>query len=178
MKTKIIFRLGLCLLSIFILSNSYSQKIAAHASFYNADWEIKPADVSSLSKIISDEKVNRRVLIYFDKNFRNAEDIRWEEEDENLIANFKRGNITTKALFNKKGRLVYTIDFYPEEMLPNSVETMVKRDYRKYTIKSSAKICEANRQIWVVKLESKKDFATVRLEDGQMEEVEKFQKQD
>lgn len=177
MKTKIISRVSLCLLSIFILSNSYSQKIALKASFSNTRWQTDAGNLSSLGDFTGDEKVNKRVSAYFGKNFKNAENISWEEADENLIATFKRGGITTKSLFNKNGRLVYTIDFFPEEMLPNSVEKMAKRNYRKYVIISSSKISEANRQIWVIKLESKKDFATVRIEDGEMEEVENFQKQ-
>jgi len=54
---------------------------------------------------------------------------------------------------------------------------MVLKYYRKYTITSASKIVESNRHVWVVKIDGKKSFATVRIEDGEMEEIEKFDKQ-
>jgi hypothetical protein len=50
------------------------------------------------------------------------------------------------------------------------------KTYKKYEIISVAKILEANRKVWVIMLDGKNDFANVRVEDGQMGEVEYFQK--
>jgi negative regulator of sigma E activity len=79
-------------------------------------------------------------------------------------------------LFNEKGKFVYTIDYSSEKILPAYIKTMVMKAYKKYEIISVAKILEANRKIWVIKLDSKNDIATVRVEDGEMEEVGFFQK--
>ena len=177
MKTKIIFQISSCILALLVLSNSYAQKVAVNTSFYNSGLRINTMDVSSLEKIVGNQKVISRVLKYVSKNYKSNSDIKWEQADENLIATFKSGEITTEYFFNKNGRIVYTIDFYLPEALPGYIKKMMMHSYREYVITSAAKILEANRQVWVVKLEGKKDFATIRIENGEMEQVENFQKQ-
>jgi len=45
-----------------------------------------------------------------------------------------------------------------------------------YTITSVARVNLDNRQIWVVKLAGKNNYVATWVEDGEMEEVENFQR--
>ena len=79
-------------------------------------------------------------------------------------------------LFDKKGNLIYTITYSGEKMLPQNYREMVDNLYADYKISQVARVNEAAREIWVLKLETSKRFLTIRIENDQPEEVEKFQK--
>jgi hypothetical protein len=177
MKTIITSRICLSILALLLLSSSYAQKIAINASYNNSDFAINTMDVSSLEKIVDNKKIESRILKYVNKHFKNTDDIRWEQADENLIATVHNEEAVTKYLFNKSGRIVYTIQSFSAKLVPANIKKMVLQYYRKYTITSASKIVESNRQVWVVKIDGKKSFATVRIEDGEMEEIENFDKQ-
>jgi hypothetical protein len=177
MKTIIISRTCLSILALLLLSNSYAQKIALNTSYNNSDFGINTMDISSLEKIIDNKKIESRILKYVNKHFKNTDDISWEQADENLIATVHNHGATTKYLFNKNGRIVYTIQSFSAELVPADIKKMMLKYYRKYTITSASKIVESNRHVWVVKIDGKKSFATVRIEDGEIEEIEKFDKQ-
>jgi hypothetical protein len=176
MKTTIIPRLSIFLFFILTLSNAFAQKEFAFASSHDSYLKTNPAGTFSLEKIAANEKVTRKIQKYFSKNFINSNDIRWEAVGENLLATTVSNEITTKTLFNENGHFIYTIDYASEKILPSYIKTMIMKTYKKYEIISVAKILEANRKVWVIMLDGKNDFANVRVEDGQMGEVEYFQK--
>jgi hypothetical protein len=176
MKTTIIPRLSIFLFFILTLSNAFAQKEFAFASSHDSYLKTNPAGTSSLEKIAANEKVTRKIQKYFSKNFINSNDIRWEGVGENILATTVSDEITTKTLFNENGHFIYTIDYASEKILPSYIKTMIMKTYKKYEIISVAKILEANRKVWVIMLDGKNDFANVRVEDGQMGEVEYFQK--
>ena len=136
---------------------------------------LKP-DLSGLKNYVSDEKAERKILRYFTTPFEDAENITWVKVDDNVLAEFTVGNIKTRSLFDKKGNLVYTIDYSDEKLLPRHNRQMIHSDYAGYKINQVARVNEALREIWVVKLEAPDKFTTVRIENDQPEEVEKFKK--
>lgn len=72
--------------------------------------------------------------------------------------------------------MIYTIDYSTEEQLTSDVKNIIINKYEDYKITFFAKVMEDNREIWVVKLVGAKDYVIVRVEDGEMEEVENFQR--
>ena len=117
------------------------------------------------------ENVNEKVLKQFNKKFINAGNVTWEQLDDNFLATFVIGETTTKSLFNKNGKLIYTIDIFSEKKLPNSVKSVVMNNYKNYSITSVARILQDNRKIWIVKLAGKTDYKAAKIE-----EVENFQR--
>jgi hypothetical protein len=134
------------------------------------------ADLPSLKNYVRDEKAKRKILEYFIWPFENAENIAWGKVDDNLLAEFTVGDIKNRALFDKRGNLIYTIAYSDEKLLPQYYRQMVHNLYAKYKINQVARVNEALREIWVVKLETSDKFLTVRIENDEQEEVEKFQK--
>ena len=63
-----------------------------------------------------------------------------------------------------------------EKLLPQNYREMIDNLYADYKINQVAKVNEASREIWVLKLETPRKFLTVRIENDQPEEVERFQK--
>jgi hypothetical protein len=134
------------------------------------------ADLPSLKNYVSDEKAKRKILRYFSWAFENADNIAWGKVDDNVIAEFTIGDIKNRALFDKRGNLIYTIAYSDEKLLPQYYRQMVNNLYSKYKINQVSRVNEALREIWVVKLEASDKLLTVRIENGETEEVEKFQK--
>lgn len=81
-----------------------------------------------------------------------------------------------RALFTKKGQLIYHITYGYEKSLPEDLRKQVKNIYNDYEITGAIKVKEAGREIWVVNLEGANNLILLRLEDGEMEEVQKLQK--
>lgn len=182
MKTTIICHLLLAGAASLIAFSSRSQINSTRQMAYTAKSadainmaHLKP-DLSGLKNYVSDEKAERKILRYFTTPFEDAVNITWGKVDDNVLAEFAVGNIKTRSLFDKKGNLVYTIDYSDEKLLPRHYRQMIHSDYAGYKINQVARVNEALREIWVVKLEAPDKFATVRIENDQPEEVEKFKK--
>ena len=79
-------------------------------------------------------------------------------------------------MFDEKGKLIYTINYSSGKLLPFGIKRLIKREYKNYQITSVAKINEDTRQMWIVKLAGENDFVTARIENGEIEETENFQK--
>ena len=115
---------------------------------------------------------------HFNKKFHNPANVIWEQIDNNFLATFIKDDLTTKTLFDKKGRLIYIVDFCTEKDLPNNVKNLVMLNYRNSKITSVAKVEEQDRKIWVIKLAGIKNYISARVEDGEIEETENFKRAD
>ena len=177
MKTKLNLRFSMALLSVLLLSNSFAQKDFSNSSAYrypsNQSMITFPSPENNLT---NKEDVNKKVLKHFNKTFRNAKNIKWAQLDDNFLATFTKDNIATKSLFDKKGHLIYSIDYFSEKELPVNIKNIVISNYRHYAITSVARIQQDSQKIWIVKLANKANYIAVRIENGEEEEIENFQK--
>jgi len=177
MKTKLNLTIGLSLLSMLLVSNSFAQKDVSRESAYRfSPPKFDLALLAPIHDVMSNEDVNKKVLKHFNKSFRNAENIKWERLDDNFLATFVVKNVTTKSLFDERGNLVCRINYISEKQLPADIKNIVTNAYRKYTITSVAGILQDNRHIWIVKLANETNYVAARVEDGEIEEIENFLK--
>ncbi len=137
--------------------------------------EIFPSKIA-VTAISGFEEINPKLLNQFNKTFYHAKNVKWQQLGNKFLATFSMGEINTRSLFCSNGKKIYTINYSTEKQLPTAVKGLVKSDYDDYTITSVAQVLEKNREIWVVKLAGQSHYKTVRVEDGEMEEVESFQK--
>lgn len=123
------------------------------------------------------EKINPKLLNQFNKHFYHAANVKWQQIGDKFLATFADDETTTtSSLFSKNGKLIYIIHYSTEKQLPEMVKRLVNDKYEDYLITSVAQVLEKNREIWVVKLAGISHYKAVRVEDGEMEEVENFQK--
>jgi hypothetical protein len=181
MKATFIPRCSLLLLSLLIILNSFAQK---------AEYKNEPASPSSSSEISNvssypgnnivsgpeTANINKKVLKHFNRKFDNATSVKWEEAEDNFLATFLTGETLNTSLFDKKGRIIYAINYGSEKELPSDLKNIITNKYINYTITSVTKVLQDNRQIRIVKLADKCNYVTVRVEDDEMEEIENFQK--
>jgi hypothetical protein len=178
MKTKLNLRLSLSLLSMLLLLNSFAQKNISGESAYRSSVARKTGVTFPLpeNNLLITESTNKQVLKHFNKSFKNAENIKWEKLDENFLATFALNGVTTKSLFDTRGKLIYEINYVSEKQLPPSIKNAIIDNYTNYEITSAAGILQNNRQMWIVKLSTETNYVEVLVKDGEMEEIENFRK--
>jgi hypothetical protein len=72
----------------------------------------------------------------------------------------------------------YDISYGYQQHLPEAIKANVFKAYDNYKIIRAINVKAYERDIWVIKLEGERKYLTVRVEDGEMDEVESFFKSD
>lgn len=126
--------------------------------------------------ITNSTKVSNVLNKAFTKAFPNAESVSWYKLDKDFLAKFIQHDMDHNALFKKNGIMKYDISFGYEEHLPEDVRNMVQSSYSDFKITRAIDVKEAGRDIWVVNLEGMNDYVIVRVEEQQLEEVQRFKK--
>jgi len=121
-------------------------------------------------------KVPDKVWTNFQKYFTNAHSPEWYEINKRFLVKYMTEDEKNQAVFTKKGKLVYNISYGYEKSLPEDLRKQVKNTYYDYDITRAIKVNTNNREIWVVNVENAKNFILIRLENGELEEVERYNK--
>jgi hypothetical protein len=163
MTTQIISRFcGLLFATLFVV-NSFAQVS-----------EFKNLQPSMLND--SHIKVYENILDEFQKQFTGAENIRWMRVDKNFLSTFTKGDQEYKVLFTPQAGVVYKISYGKEKHLPVAMRKAVKRMYVEFVISSAIKVEEAERTIWVIYLEDDTTMVSVRVENDEIEQTQKYTK--
>lgn len=126
--------------------------------------------------ITGSTKVSNVLNKAFTRAFPNAERVSWYKLNKDFLTKFIQNDMDHNALFKKNGVMKYDISFGYEEHLPEEVRNMVQSSYSDFKITRAIDVKEAGRDIWVVNLEGMKNYVIVRVEDQQLEEVQRFKK--
>ncbi len=176
MKTQFNYFLIICLSSGIFISNTFGQlavhKSRSSSSFTFGDILANPVNDGSLVEA----RVSQPALNAFSNSFQNVTNAKWFRVDKMYLAQFIKNENQTKALYDVKGNLIYTIYYGSEKDMPDNIRKLVKREYVEYNILQAIEVNEDNRNIWVVNLNDHKSLITVRVEDGIIEEVKHYKK--
>lgn len=127
-------------------------------------------------KVTSVASVNVDVANAFRRSFPGAQNLKWYQYDRDYIAKFILKDMDHNALYRKSGMLVYDISYGYEQHVPESVRSIVSRAYDNYKIIRGIHISAQGRDIWMIKMEGMKKYLTLRVEEGEIDEVESFYK--
>jgi hypothetical protein len=126
--------------------------------------------------VTSGTVVNKQIDKAFRKAFPGAQDLTWYEINKHYIVKFIENAMKHQTLFTKTGVLKYDISYGTEKHLPEMMLTKIQDAYNEYNITRVANVKEAGRSIWVVNLDNLKHFVLVRMEEDEMELVQKYDK--
>jgi hypothetical protein len=121
-------------------------------------------------------KVPNEVNKSFNASFQNAVDPAWYKMDKNYLVKFLTNDQKNHALYGTSGELIYHIHYGFEQNLPADIRDMIKSRYSDYNIAMAISVNEADRNIWVVNLESSSKYLIVRVENGVLEVVQNLKK--
>lgn len=119
--------------------------------------------------------VNEKALKNFAKKF-SATASWYEAKEGTLVASFTNNDVQTRVSYSKEGNWLYTVKHYGANGLPSDVLGDVEFAYSFYTINSVDEVDSYGDPVYVVHLESKKDFITLIVCNGSMVEKEHFNK--
>lgn len=126
--------------------------------------------------VTSGAKVTKEVDKAFKTTFPGAENLKWYNLNKDYLAKFIQKDMSHNTLFTKRGYMKYDISYGYENNLPEDIKTKVKSSYDSYKITRVANVKADDRNVWVINLESLNAYILVRIENDEMEEVEKFNK--
>ncbi len=120
--------------------------------------------------------INAKAVKDFSKTYKHAANASWYELSDGYVAKFEKDGVTTKVYYDTKGRLLGNIQSYFENKLARDIRHQVKSHYYDHNIYYVHELTVGDHKVYIVKLEGKKDWKTIRITDGEMEETESFQK--
>lgn len=129
-------------------------------------------------RITSASAITTSVYSSFRRAFPDAENLRWYKYDRDYLAKFFMKDMEHNALFRKNGVMKYDISYGHDKDLPEKIKDDILKAYDNYKIIRAIHVKAYERNIWIVKLEGERKYLTVRVEDGEMDEVESFYKAD
>src|SRR5687768_2838052 len=163
MKTQFISVFCGLVISSLVINSSFSQV----SEFKN----LKPAFVTS-----SPVKVYQNILDEFHKQFAGAKNVRWSRLNEKFLANFTMLDQRYAVLFKPQATFVYKIAYGKEKHLPADIRRWVKHMYIDFIITSAIEVEQAGRIVWLINVEDDTSFAWVRVENEEIEEIQKYTK--
>lgn len=126
--------------------------------------------------VFATSNVSKAVTKAFDRDFKNAVNSQWYKLNKNFLVRFIENDLENKALYKKSGYMVYHIKYGSEKDLPEDVRNMVKSSYGDYNITRAINVHQEGRNIWVLNLEGLKKLVLARVENGELEEINSYQK--
>jgi len=180
MKTKTMLPIIGCILCLVTTNNSFCQKTVNPKSPGNAYASITPntslIDLDTTAYANVSVEVNNKVQKSFAQYFKSATGQTWSIWGKNFHTNFYVNGVLTRALFSKSGQLIYTVTYGSEKDMPADIRKIVRSEYYDYSIILAAEVEQDKRDIWVITMENSNEQIIVRVEENDMEQVEKFKK--
>jgi hypothetical protein len=161
--------------TIFLISGIIASMILCSTSIAQTD-RFKELPLISISASTSPVNVSARLNKAFSQVFQNATNLRWYELENKFLVKFIMDDRENRALFTRKGTLVYHVAYGSEAFLPGDVRHLVKSNYYDQAITRVLKVEQDKRTIWIISLEDVKDYIWVRVEDKEIEETKRIHK--
>ena len=181
MKNKTITHIiGFCLSTALSLGLNAQSSSANPQMFQNSTLLVSSnadanADKLTLEKM---KAQNSRMFHAFSRDFKNASDIQMSNTDDNYTFIYCRvDGIVNRILYNQKGRWQRTIRSYGENDLPADIRETVQASFPKYSIFGVTEVQACGKKAYLVDIESKKSWKTIRVVDGEMDIYKEYDKQ-
>ena len=121
-------------------------------------------------------EIPMRVVRHFVTTHGNAEEVSWARVSNGSVVYFKEDGIDTKMAYKINGQPSYLLRFYKENRMPEAIRRQVKSKYFDYSIFMIIEVLANDQTIYLVKMEDKDSYKTVRVCDGEMKVVENLKK--
>ncbi|HSN08993.1 MAG TPA: hypothetical protein VLS85_08135 [Hanamia sp.] len=121
-------------------------------------------------------QVSEKLNDAFFKAFPDAINVNWYKLDKDYLAKFIENDMEHNSLFKKNGWMKYDVSFGYAENLPEEHRRMVENAYPDHKIIRAFRVLEEGRDIWVVNLEGTNNYVIARVENSELEEVQRFNK--
>jgi hypothetical protein len=144
----------------------------ASAQTSKRDFKITGDEVVAAPVVSNESKAYKS----FRRFYPGVSDEKWMSEKDHYFVTFSQNDIKNKVVFTRNGRIDYTLKMYYEKDLPSSVRRSVKSAYFDYDITNVQELVVKNNRIYLVKITDGKSWKTIRVQNGELEEIEYYVK--
>ena len=121
--------------------------------------------------------ISDKLLKAFNQTFPDAQQVKWAEQEDKYMVNFKQGDVLTKIEYDKDGNFLSSLRYYTEKNLPVSILCRLQKKYSDKKIFGVTEMTTDSAVEYYIKLEDDTSWITVRSNaDGNMQIIEKFKK--
>ena len=122
-------------------------------------------------------EINTKAVRNFGKEFKNVTAVKWIKTSNGLFAaHFVSDDIQNLVCYNKKGNYQCMLRYYKEEKLPSEVRHLVKSSYYDFDIYLVTEVHINGKIAYVVKMEDKTSWKTIKVVDGEMDDYGRIHK--
>jgi len=93
----------------------------------------------------------------------------WYKLPKGYLAVYAQDEIQNRYVYDKKGNWIYALLTYPEKGLPEEVRKLVKSTYYDYSIGWAKEIRQGEETVYVVHVESDREWRDISVRDGEMQ---------
>jgi hypothetical protein len=121
--------------------------------------------------------ISDKLLQAFKQTFPDAQQVKWAEQEDKYMVNFKQGDVLTKIEYDKEGNFLSSLRYYSEKNLPVSILCRLQKKYGDKKIFGVTEMTTDSAVEYYIKLEDETTWITVRSNaDGNMQVIEKYKK--
>jgi hypothetical protein len=117
-----------------------------------------------------------RAVKNFRKTFKDVPNESWSKKPDGFRAKFTRDNIAYVVDYSKKGRWLFTFRNYNEPQLDKKIRSAVKMAYLDHHVFRVIEVRTRAAKAYFVKIEDFLTIKTIRIANGEMQEVESLVK--
>lgn len=104
---------------------------------------------------------NQKVLNAFEKTFGKAEQVTWQDVDENYEATFKQNQISYRVMYDADGVMLKSIRYYKGETLPILVQAKLNKKYQGKSVFGVTEVTTENQIDYYIILEDSNTWTHV-----------------
>ena len=73
--------------------------------------------------------INDKLLERFKQTFPDAQQVKWVEQEDRYLVNFKEHDVLTRIVYDKEGNFVSSMRYYTDKNLPVSILCKLEKKY-------------------------------------------------
>lgn len=125
------------------------------------------SDIKTAKDNLKAMKASFRATENFKKTFKDVPDASWTVEDHVIVASFKKADIKTDVVYDRRGYLVHSLTSFPADKTPANIRSIVESDYPNGDITFSVQVKEGDMDFFIVQLEDKRTIKQVSVYNGE-----------
>ena len=138
---------------------------------------VTKAGIVSMKAELKAARANYRATENFNKQFKNISNVNWMADNNAIVATFSNADgMFSRVVYDKAGKWLYTVLNYLEKDAPEDVNSLMKNNFKAYTIKLVQEVMQGDVKLYKVHLENDHKIKQVLVCDGVVTEYEEFTK--
>jgi hypothetical protein len=175
---KQIFLTGLTAIYLLVAGITANGQLAGNDMHPSGDFTFfKKDDSKNFPGFAAKNSVNSRAIRNFIQSYKGVSNEQWFEVKDGFVAMFSLNDVDYQVAYDKKGNLLRTIRTYGEGKLSQDLRHVVKSTYYDYNINLVQEIEKPlSPVIYIIQLVGKTELINLKICDGEIEVLQKFNK--